>query len=352
MKIISKHNLLDAFIQAYDEELFSLSSSSKLLYVPSVKDTSKDNYEEIKKQVNDIPNWLSVMYQFKNIVLDEDIGEIYMKFEYGSNFDENGRPIDFSSIFEFYDKNDNEICVVELPSILAIVHGKLHEDLIVFKVVKEVNGEIIGLKNKYNNEKYLSITNKTYKYIESIYKKVGRDNAIEIRHICLHNQFKFNMLKSIEDYYNGCLCARMFHSVEKIPLVRSLNESELEYSKRFFKKHGISNCNINLILDNFKNIYLYLKELHDINVYQSFFADNYRDYSNLIYTNPRLLIELEEVQMVFSFFIDECTTLENFESQNTFFGDYSNENFDEIFTVGDLINNKKEMLDYIKTISY
>lgn len=56
----------------------------------------------------------------------------------------------------------------------------------------------------------------------------------------------------------------------KIPLVRSLNESELEYSKRFFKKHGISNCNINLILDNFKNIYLYLKELHDINVYQSF----------------------------------------------------------------------------------
>lgn len=346
MNFIQKNSFIDEFIKAYDEELLSLPDSLKTYYLKDIKYTSKDNIDKIKYQADNILKCLPNKLILQNILLDDYKGDVFVEFVCLNN----------NSVFIFYDNKNNKILTIIAQSILEIVEKGIHPDLMEYQVVEISNGQIKGLANKFNVPDFLERANNTKNIINDLYNKMGIKGEIDIRSINNHNIYKFKIFDSIESYYDSFLFSLFFKNHGKVPLFLQEDKEE-DYKKRFFKDSPIKDCNIDDYFENFKNIYEMLKNVSGLKVYPQMFKED--GFSNMVNTTPYLEIVFDDnffYNLTFHIIVKDGLNVENIldEYIHTNIWKENNINFEKtnLFTVKDLIENKDEMLKYLKTMEY
>jgi hypothetical protein len=344
IKWMQKNIFFKEFIIAYDEELSALADSTKLIYIDDISKNSNDYYEKIKKTADAMLENIASMTTLKHIILDDE-SQLFVEFKHCND---KSNCFNCNSLFKIYDKNNIEICKIKMPSVLSLCHQRLHEDLIEFQVLNIIDGEIVGLKNKYNVPELLKRTNNTKNIIDNMYNKIGLKERVQIRNIDTHAICDFQILFSIENYYDGCLSSLFFLNRSKVPLIL-IGEKEEDYKKRFFKNSMIKDYNIDVYFKNFKNIYEMLKKVNGLKVYCQMFKEDL--FSNLVNTIPYFELVFDDdffYRDTFYIVMKECFNINSILNEYIFINDFKS----DLFVVRDLVKNKDEMLEYLKTIKY
>lgn len=338
MKLIPKNNFLEEFIKAYDKEWLGLSNLFK-------KEIQKDNFDKIKYQADNILEEIPNKKILQDIFLEDYEGDFFVEFISAND----------KSLFVFYDNENNKVLRIVTQSILSLIK-ETHPDLIEYQVVEISNGEIKGLMNKYNVPELLERANNTKNIINDLYEKMGLKERVRIKSIGNYYYYIYTTLKKhhdtylspVEEYYDNFLSSSFFKYGSNVPL--SLKEEEKDnYVKRFLKDCPIKDYNIYDYLKNFKEIYEMLKSFSGFEITPQMFKQD--DFLNMVIEIPHfelLVHDFDLPQYGFDIFVKNGLNSINILEEYI----YINDNKSDIFLVKDVLENKREVINYLEAIRY
>lgn len=336
MKLIPKNNFLEEFIKAYDKEWLGLSNLLK-------KEIPKDNFDKIKYKADNILEETPDKKILQDIFLEDYEGDFFVEFISAND----------TSLFVFYDNENNKVLRIVTQSILSLIK-ETHPDLIEYQVVEISNGEIKGLTNKYNAPELLESANNTKNIINDLYEKMGLKERVRINSVNDYymwttiKKYHDTFLSPVEEYYNNFLSSSFFKYGGNVPL--SLKEEEKDdYVKRFLKDFSIKDCNIYDYLKNFKEIYEMLKSFSGFEITPQMFKQD--DFLNMVIEMPHFELRVHDddlPQYGFDIFVKNGLNSINILEEYI----YINDNKSDIFLVKDVLENKREVINYLEAIKY